>query len=1140
MKKFFVILSLFVATTVLAGPVSKEQARQLAADFVKTRPAAAASKAAGNVTQQADALSLVTLSQNRQEAMAAPFYIFNIGERQGFVIVSGDDRTASVLGYSDEGCIDPERMPENLRYWLDDYAQQLKTLAQMDDTQAQNCLRAPSRAAVKTRNSIAPLITTKWDQATPYWNECPQFMISEDEADGYELAYTGCVATAMSQIMYFYKQPAAIEHEIPAYTFTYGNGLGDYGTATMAALEPTTFDWEHMRETYTGAEDEVYTSAVAHLMFYVGCSVKMQYGTSASGAYTDDIPKGFALFGYGSKIAFRNDYTQQTWEDLVYSELATGRPMIYNGTAGSGGGHSFICDGFEYGDYFHINWGWGGMGNGFFQLSIMNPSASGIGGSSSSEGYNMKQNIIYNILPDTATPEGGSSEGEEVEPMLTVTAISGDTYEFKDRTNSSKPFYIQDSRKVKVSYSDHSGQPGKYKYKIALALLNPADGTFEVMHNSESNTYLTVTTSALGQTTTFGKDLKPSNGDYSRLIPFGAGKVGDYRIVSVFQAENTSEWKLMEKADRYYVEITLDDQTTSVPVYHPQFKLQTTNFVFDGASKVGQKEQIHVTIKNSGSDSFFGDLYLDFGGQQIDEASNYTSLIQAEVLAGQETVVTFNVTPATSGTKSVSVMLVDPQSASFKTIGTGTVTIAESQEAEMDLTVEIEATNAVENDDANTHGTIYDSSVRFRATITNHSNVEYNKYVLAPLFIVKRNDDGSIGGGSMVTYKQQTVSIPAGGSATYYFDFDNLAYGSTYSMNIYARNNVPQEEDASHVDNIVKKGESKYYAIERGIITWKGDGTRQGYKPEEGFQIPADVAAVSLEGLTLSNIGASANPNTLYFLGEDQTAPAGFDGKNIVTGAQADAITLEDGYDFFTPQTFTASEISYKRTFTQGHNNKVRTGWSTIVLPFQPTKVMNQTDQKQIDWFRSSTDSGKQFWLCDFAEEDGQTVFFRNAPEMLANVPYLVAVPDNAWGAKWDLRGKEIVWSAEDATIKPDAIAYTSGQQMVFAGSTYKQQLSGILGITADGSQFSTSGEQAVDAFHAYFKTIDGVSAGAKALSIAILSDDVNGIEPTPIATQNESEAAAIYDLSGRRIQGNDGSSLPKGIYIINGKKVVK
>ena len=1136
MKKFFVILTLFVATTVLAGPVSKEQARQLAADFVKTRPAAAASKAAGNVTQQADALSLVTLSQNRQEAMAAPFYIFNIGERQGFVIISGDDRTAPVLGYSDEGCIDPERMPENLRYWLDDYAQQLKTLAQMDDTQAQNCLRAPSRAAVKTRNSIAPLITTKWDQATPYWNECPQFMNSDDEADGYELAYTGCVATAMSQILYFHKQPAQTLAEIPAYTFTYGDGNYNYVTVNMNALPVTTLDWAHMRETYTGAEDEVYTDAVATLMLYAGCSVKMQYGRNSSGAYTDDIPKGFRYFGYGSKIAFRNDYTQQAWEDLVYSELAAGRPMIYNGTAGSGGGHSFICDGFEYGEYFHINWGWGGMGNGFFQLSIMNPSASGIGGSSSSEGYNMKQNIIYNIIPGTATPEGGSSEGEEAEPVLTATQISGPTGWDRDRL--SDPFKIYKSKIVKVSYSDHSGT-GK-KFKEALALYNPTDESYTILANSESNIYMAVTTSALGQTTRFGEGVTSTA---SNVIKFGAGLTGSYRIVPMYQVEGSSEWKPMKESDRFYLEVNMSN-TYCTATAHPNTDLTVTNWSCTGDLKVGSKVQVNATIKNNSEDRYFGDLYLDFGGQQLDEYSQYTTVIQAEILAGEEKVVTFNVTPATSGTKALKVMLVDSYGAFYDLSKSGTVTIAESQEAEMNLTVDIEALDVSATTDEYLHGTIYDSSVRFRATITNHSNVEYNKYVLAPLFIVKRNDDGSIGGGSMVTYKQQTVSIPAGGSATYYFDFDNLAYGSTYSMNIYARNNVPQEEDASHVDNIVKKGESKYYAIERGIITWKGDGTRQGYKPEEGFQIPADVAAVSLEGLTLSAIGASANPNTLYFLGEDQTAPAGLEGKNIITGSQAETITLVDGYDFFTPQTFTASEISYKRTFIQGHNNKVRTGWSTIVLPFQPTKVMNQTDQKPIDWFRSSTDSGKQFWLCDFAEEDGQTVFFRNAPEMLVNVPYLVAVPDNAWGSKWDLRDKEIVWSAENATIKPDAIAYTSGQQMVFAGSVYRQQLSGILGITTDGSQFSTSGEQAVDAFHAYFKTIDGESAGAKALSIAILSDETDGVEayPQPLPEGKGAEAAAIYDLSGRQIVNGKSVNrqLPKGIYIINGKKVVK
>jgi hypothetical protein len=159
---------------------------------------------------------------------------------------------------------------------------------------------------------------------------------------------------------------------------------------------------------------------------------------------------------------------------------------------------------------------------------------------------------------------------------------------------------------------------------------------------------------------------------------------------------------------------------------------------------------------------------------------------------------------------------------------------------------------------------------------------------------------------------------------------------------------VPQEEDASHVDNIVKKGESKYYDIQRGIITWKGDGTRKGYKPEEGFAIPADVAAVSLEGLNLSGISASANPNTLYFLGESETAPAGLEGKNIVMGAQAESVVLLDGYDFYTPFSFNAANISYSRQFTQGHSTNAN-GWSTLCLPFAATSVKNTTDNKAID-----------------------------------------------------------------------------------------------------------------------------------------------------------------------------------------------
>ena len=1116
---------MLLTMTAWAAPVGKEKAMEEAAAFL-------AKKNPGNAGKQ------MRMAAKRDRLITANdeayYYVFNVGENNGFVIVSGDDRTTPILGYADEGSFDIQKMPANMKAWLDGYAEQLKVLAEMSDETATKAMSAPRKARVNTRNSIAPLITAKWDQATPYWNKCPQFMNSEDEADGYELAYTGCVATAMSQIMYFHKKPAQTLAEIPSYTFTVAGENYTYSTVTMEAQPVTTFDWDHMRETYTGAEDEVYTDAVATLMFYAGCAVKMQYGHNSSGAYTDDIPKGFKYFGYGSKLAYRTNYTQDAWDDLVYSELAAGRPMIYNGTAGSGGGHSFICDGFEYGDYFHINWGWGGMGNGFFQLSILNPSASGIGGSSSSEGYNMKQNIVYNLIPGTATPD---DEDTDVANELTATGISvvGTTPEYPnfERDSKSVGFSIYKRKTFTLNCADHSGS-GK-KYDIGLALY---DGeSYNVFINR--GTFSTALTSAAGGSWTFENATESK---YSKKIL--SNITGTYKIVPMYLLEGTTEWKPMKECDRFYLETTITNTQMSF-TKHPIINLQATNFEFTGGEKVGSKEQINVTIQNNSEDRFYGDIFLDFGGQQLDENSQYTTVVTAEVPAGQSSVVTFNVTPENAGTQTVKAMLQGSSSYEYNSIGSGSVTIAEAGEQveTSNLSVEIVAlaSDAVKE---HTHGTIYDSSVRFQATIKNDNEAEYNKYILAPLFICTWDAEKGKFAGSMVTYKQVTISVPAHESRDYYFDFDNLAYGNVYSMNIYARNNVPMDEDASHVDNIVTPGESKYYAIEPGIITWKGDGTRQGSKPVEGFAIPEDVAAVSLEGLNLASISASANPNTLYFLGEGETAPAGLEDKNVVTGAQAAKVVLKDGYDFYTPQTFTAAEISYERTFTQGHNNSVKTGWSTIVLPFAPTKVMNQTDNKEIDWFRSSSDSGKQFWTCDFAEEDGTTVYFRNAPEMLANTPYLVAVPDNKWGAKWDLRGKAIVWSAENATVKPDAIAYTSGQNMAFGGTEVKADFKNVLVLSEDGSQFVANNTANVDAFHGFFKNISegsGTQQSAKAFNIMIINDNATGISETVIDSRSNNDDAAVYNLKGQRVgTKSQFQQLPRGIYVIGGQKVTK
>lgn len=1027
------VLCMGVGLLAQAAPITQQQAQQEAAKFLLNKQ-----KNSSNIVLAAKA------NKKTKAATTAAYYVFNVGNKQGWIIVSGDDRTNPILGFSDEGYFDETKIPDNMKAWLDEYALQITQIDDVAPADLKKALAAPkAENVVDTRNSIAPMLSTKWDQATPYWNECPQFMNSDNEEDGYELAYTGCVATSMSQLMKYYNYPTQTTQVIPSYTFTYSDGNYNYATVQMEELPITTFDWAHMKDSYTGAEDEVYTSAVAHLMYYVGCAVKSQYGISSTGAYTDDIPVGFKLFGYGSKLAYRNDYTQEVWDEMVYQELAAGRPMIYNGTAGSGGGHSFVCDGYEYGNYFHINWGWSGMGNGYFQLAVMNPYASGIGGSSSAEGYNMKQNIVYNVIPGGASP----GDDDEEEPVLTATAVSGPSG--WDRDGLSYPFKIYKSKIVKVSYSDHANSGAKFK--TALALYDPSTDTFEICENSESNGYFTVTTSALGQTTSFGSGIA-SNA--SNVIKFGAGKTGTYHLVGVYQVQGSSEWKMMKESDRHYLEVVLTNYSATGNT-HPIVNLQTTNWEFTGGERVGVKEQVNVTIKNNSVDRFFGDLYLDFGGQQIDEYSQYTTVVTAEVLPGEEKVVTFNVTPTSSGTKTVRVMRLDAYG-SYVTIGSGSVTIAQGTEAqELNLSVVIQAENATtQPSGSNIYGEIYDSHARFSATITNNSSGDYSKYVLAPLFIVQKNEDGTVAGGSMVTYKQSALSLAAGESKTLYFDFDNLAYGSTYAMNIYARNYVPDNEEGTHVENIVQPGQSVYYDILPGVITWTADGTRTGYQPVEGFQIANNVAAVSLEGLTLSNVVPNNNPNTLYFIDEDASAPASLNGLNIVTGATASNIALTDGYPYFTPQSFTAQAISYERTFDKARQDGVAENWSTIALPFTPT---------------TCSASGNDMWIERFAQEEDGVVKFEEVDGIEANMPYIIAINKNA-----NLTGTPITWSATNVLLKPEPIAYTSGETYLMAGTFIEQTLEDIYNVNAAGS-VAQWGNGTVGSFRAFFKELIGL-----------------------------------------------------------------
>ncbi len=356
---------LCVAIQLSAAPVSKEQARKKAAAFLATKGLATS-----------DITLAKTAPRKAPSAATAAYYVFNTTEAQGFVIISGDDRTEEILGYADQGAFDESEMPSHVKAWLDGYADQIEAI----DAQKGEPAKAPT-----VRAAIAPMLETQWNQDAPYNDRSPIYRGDP--------CYTGCVATAMAQIVYHNKWPKKTTSTIPAYTTT-------TCSIYMPYLSTTTFDYDAMPLSTEYGETN---DAVAKLMLYIGQAAKMDYTPNGSGASTQDALGGMQkYFDYDANAAIkdRSQYTINDWHNLVYKELQEGRPVYYAGNS-SGGGHAFVCDGYDGNGLYHINWGWGGSYDGFFRLEVLNPYGGGIGSSTTEGGYSYYQECIVGLQKST-------------------------------------------------------------------------------------------------------------------------------------------------------------------------------------------------------------------------------------------------------------------------------------------------------------------------------------------------------------------------------------------------------------------------------------------------------------------------------------------------------------------------------------------------------------------------------------------------------------------------------------------------------------------------------------------------------------------------------------------------------------------
>lgn len=413
MRRFttFLLFAYLFTLSALARELSADQALQRA--FASMSKTSSGSRGIGSPSY--------VLAHTKKSASNGTtlYYVFSNSQTGGFMITSADTRANAVLGQTDNGSFEQALNVPGFRAWLNSCQEALLQLSNTEEARlgssspgvdipeqvvtsadGNESLIIPGRCNTPDATlpaSVRPLLgSIAWNQSTPYNSLCPAL---NDKGD---LCVTGCVATAMAQVMKYHEWPKQ-----GTGSFSYTPEGTDY--TLSADFSKSIYDWGNMLEDYRNGYTDVQALAVAELMKDVGISVKMEYGAQ-SGAYQHDILTALTTyFGYnkGMLMCNRTNYNHTEWNNLLKKELAANRPLIYGGdNSFENAAHEFVIDGYNEEGNYHVNWGWGGSSNGYFDINFLDPANQGIGGSNG--GYSYYQQTFLNCFPDqdgTSTPQ---------------------------------------------------------------------------------------------------------------------------------------------------------------------------------------------------------------------------------------------------------------------------------------------------------------------------------------------------------------------------------------------------------------------------------------------------------------------------------------------------------------------------------------------------------------------------------------------------------------------------------------------------------------------------------------------------------------------------------------------------------------
>ena len=1092
-KMLTMMAALLLSGSAIAAPVDATSAKEKAAAFLK--------KQAQHSTNSRRAAALRNPQLNEAQAFGNALHVFNIGNDNGFVIVSGDDRTEEILGYVDGGNFDYNNMPENMRGWLQMYADRINSLG---NSQA---LQAPRRSAY---TNIEPLVETNWDQRNDY-NDMLFFddaeMLEEASADA-DNVYTGCAATSMAQALYQAAQQYKKKHgewpsisttAIPSYTVS-SSGKINNGKA-MKALDPIVFDWAHMLPNYarkyaTPTEQEI--NAVATLMAYCGRAMHMEYGTSSSDAAFVYMPfRMTAYFGIQDHVKNmdRSYYTSQQWEDLLYNELQNGRAVPYTGVSGpttDDPGHAFILDGYKDG-LWHINWGWGmaeaindAHYNGYFSLSVMQPDKSG-----------------------TAAVSGGALDSEYKYLQQATIGVSFDTVESEGFVANTCYTHIGGSRgysasTTKVTYLNYNVQGGVFTLDGAWAIANE-DGTFTILKKDyENRLFNRRTTDDYGE---YG-DLA-SYTQYIDELPVTGIADGTYTVLHVSSLAGENNWVADDGTELMNFTITVANNKITNVVCHPvaptTSSLSVTAIEYIGDMNANEENTVRVTVNNAGDD-FFGNLALYYNTTTTPSSSK--RYVQLATLKPGETTHDFVVKlPKGEYNLWFYAWATDGYAGSYfdsgrkMFIGYG----ADANKVQAgNLKFDGQTGTALEMKSVNG---VLANELTGSFDITNSSGHTYNNtyYVCVEYGVTK--------------YANVEIPVSVGdGTTTIPFSLgvvSGLASGTTYKVRLYYKDGTTE----------VNVGDSKNLTLQPYFRYWYADGTvKEAKEPTSWWtegkvmdpDAKANAVAIDMRGIKKDYMDEVTNDNCLYYMEESQkptSSSSDFGKTNNVINGVAEKVTINSAESFFVPEAFTATEISFTRSFIG------MPSWETIVLPFDVNNV--KQGDKNLKWFKSASDKRCHFWVMALTDMTDEVLTFDYATEFKANTPYIIQVPADQWGENWNLAGKTLTFKGLNVNV-PATVFDTESN---FIGTFAPITVEGLI-LNSEENQFLFNEAGTVDPYNAYINAPDN----ANSLRIVIAGDEIaTGIGQVTIDNDQD-----LYDLQGRRVQ-----HVQKGLYIQNGKVVV-